>query len=304
MQRDIDAEEGLCGIAMDASYPTAVGTTKVESISKEFYKMGFENVDEFEHVRKNGPSLIQGFIFSIKKGMYLENLAASQKFDLVDFWVQIYGLPRDRINDENVRRVGLSLGKVKEVDLCCSSKFRNPIARVRVRMDIKERLLKGIDLRTELGEVFPVTFKYERLDIFCYFCGCIGHDIHYSRNRGSPARRHLHGPGLLTTPPRVAQVATDSDVRPMATKERESSLSEIRTDITEVLAFAPVTVGNSALGGPSLHASEQRLVYLNQAQAQGDQALSSGLVNGPEAQGVALAVWGPENSFSGMDLDR
>ncbi|KAF9599061.1 hypothetical protein IFM89_033668 [Coptis chinensis] len=31
------------------------GKTKIESISKGFYKMGFENADEYEHVRKNGP---------------------------------------------------------------------------------------------------------------------------------------------------------------------------------------------------------------------------------------------------------
>ncbi|KAF9607038.1 hypothetical protein IFM89_030811 [Coptis chinensis] len=50
-------------------------------------------------------------------------------------------------------------------------------------MDIKERLLKGLDLRTKMGEVFPITFKYEKLEIFCYFCGCIGHDIHYCKKR-------------------------------------------------------------------------------------------------------------------------
>ncbi|KAF9605841.1 hypothetical protein IFM89_018861 [Coptis chinensis] len=159
------------------------GTTKVEMIAKGFYKMEFEDRSEFEHVRKNGPWLIQGFIFSIKKGIHTEEVTTSRKFDLVDFWVQIYGIPVDRINEENVRSVGTSLGKVKEVDLCCRTEFRSPVARVRVRMDIKERLMKGIELRTEMGEVFMVKFKYEKLEIFCYFCGCIGHDIHYCNQR-------------------------------------------------------------------------------------------------------------------------
>ncbi|KAF9593337.1 hypothetical protein IFM89_021741 [Coptis chinensis] len=52
-------------------------------------------------------------------------------------------------------------------------------------MDIKERLMKGIDLRTETGEMFPITFKYEKLEILCYFCGCISHDIHYCNLRES-----------------------------------------------------------------------------------------------------------------------
>ncbi|KAF9609504.1 hypothetical protein IFM89_016590 [Coptis chinensis] len=142
------------------------GNTKVEMLSKGFYKMEFENIKELEHVKANGPWWIQGFIFSVKKGKHLQNWATSQKFDLVDFWIQIHGIPSDRLNEENVRMVGKNLGKLKEVDLCYRGEFRSPVARVRVRMDIKERLLKGLDLRTELGEVFPVTFKYEKLEIF------------------------------------------------------------------------------------------------------------------------------------------
>ncbi|KAF9601473.1 hypothetical protein IFM89_020240, partial [Coptis chinensis] len=40
-------------------------------------------------------------------------------------------------------------------------------------MDIKERLTKDLTNRLETGSSFYVTFKYEKLDIFCYFCGVI-----------------------------------------------------------------------------------------------------------------------------------
>ncbi|KAF9600336.1 hypothetical protein IFM89_007054 [Coptis chinensis] len=171
------------------------GETSIEMITKGFYKMVFDNVDEYNHVKQNGPWVIQGFILSIKKGKYSELLEADWKFDRVDFWVQIYGLPRDRINEENTKIIGMNLGKVKGVDICCSSEFKKHVARVRVRMDIKERLLKGKELCTEMGEVLPVTFKYEKLDIFCYFCGCIGHDLHFCsiREKHSVELRKLGG---------------------------------------------------------------------------------------------------------------
>ncbi|KAF9622860.1 hypothetical protein IFM89_034990 [Coptis chinensis] len=115
---------------------------------------------------------------SMKKWRKTGNGDEALSFDFVKFWVQIYGIPSYRINVENVLSVGSSLGKVKATDLTCSAEFKVPVARVRVKMDIKERLLKGIDLRTKVGEVFPMTFKYEKLDIFCYFCGLIGHDFY------------------------------------------------------------------------------------------------------------------------------
>ncbi|KAF9612910.1 hypothetical protein IFM89_004326 [Coptis chinensis] len=147
--------------------------------------MEFEDKEELDHVLSNGPWFIQGFIFLIKKGIHTDEVALTKMFDLVDFWIQIYGIPRDRITEENVRNVGALLGKVKAVDLCCQREFRTPVARIRVRMDIKERLVKGVDLIIEKGEVIPITFKYEKLEIFYYFCGCIGHDIHYCNKRGN-----------------------------------------------------------------------------------------------------------------------
>ncbi|KAF9623356.1 hypothetical protein IFM89_000845 [Coptis chinensis] len=159
------------------------GPTKIELIAKGYYKMEFEEEKELDHVKENGPWLIQWFIFSVNKGIHIDEVASAKKFDLVDFWIQIYGIPRERITEENVRRMGDILGKVKAMDLGCQKEFRTPVARVRVRMNIKERLMKGIDLRTEKGEVIPLTFKYEKLEILCYFCGCIGHDIHYCNKK-------------------------------------------------------------------------------------------------------------------------
>ncbi|KAF9624268.1 hypothetical protein IFM89_009176 [Coptis chinensis] len=158
------------------------GSTKIESLSKGFYKMVFENAEEYEHVRKNGPWLIQGFIISIQKWKNIERLEEEQKFDMVDFWVQIYGLPSNRINDENVHKVGLSLGKVKDVDLLCSSEFKKPVARGPVSVTIS----------------------------------------------GTPQKP-----------------------RPMVTEERESSLTEVRTDTSEHTTVGSVTVGTSGLGGPN-----------------------------------------------------
>ncbi|KAF9606519.1 hypothetical protein IFM89_025892 [Coptis chinensis] len=45
---------------------------------------------------------------------------------MVKLWIQIFGLPENRINEENIKSIGLSLGKVKAIDLNCSSEFKKP----------------------------------------------------------------------------------------------------------------------------------------------------------------------------------
>ncbi|KAF9618853.1 hypothetical protein IFM89_002721 [Coptis chinensis] len=138
----------------------------------------FEQEDELRHVTTNGPWLIHGHILSIMHWVRSQHIE-EYKFDLINYWVQIWGLPREHINKTNVNIIGEVLGKVTEEDISCPIEFNQPVARVRVLLDIKERLTKDLTVMLETGASVHVKFKYEKLDLFCYFCGIIGHD-HYT----------------------------------------------------------------------------------------------------------------------------
>lgn len=47
--------------------------------------------------------------------------------------------------------------------------------RVRVTMDVNVPLCQGRKISLGKGETIWVSFKYERLPILCYWCGCLGH---------------------------------------------------------------------------------------------------------------------------------
>ena len=47
--------------------------------------------------------------------------------------------------------------------------------RLRVSMDIRPPWKRGKRIRTPKGEWFFVSFKYERLSLFYFTCGCLGH---------------------------------------------------------------------------------------------------------------------------------
>ena len=47
--------------------------------------------------------------------------------------------------------------------------------RLRVSMDVRPPLKRGKRIRTPKGDWFFVSFKYERLSLLFFICGCLGH---------------------------------------------------------------------------------------------------------------------------------
>ncbi|KAF9588457.1 hypothetical protein IFM89_010216 [Coptis chinensis] len=84
----------------------------IDELHRGFYKLQFDNTTEYDHVRKNGPWFVHGFIISIKKWKIPTKLEEDSSFDLVKLWVQIFGLLENKINEENIKFIGLSLGKI------------------------------------------------------------------------------------------------------------------------------------------------------------------------------------------------
>ncbi|KAF9612263.1 hypothetical protein IFM89_038685, partial [Coptis chinensis] len=158
------------------------GHINLELMDREHVKVVFDDDRERKHVIENGPWVLYGYIFSVKEWNRNYNFA-EYNFEFVKFWVQIWDLPRDRINKANVWKIGAELGKVMEVDLSCPPEFNKPIARVRVELDIRERLSKDQNVKLETGETITVRLKYEKLEVFCFFCGVIGHDQYTCRIR-------------------------------------------------------------------------------------------------------------------------
>ncbi|KAF9619172.1 hypothetical protein IFM89_005726 [Coptis chinensis] len=124
------------------------GQITMELITREHVKLIFEKHEGINHVLQNGPWIIHGHILSIMK------------------WNNWKGT-----------------GEVSEEDTSCPLEFNQPMARVRVLLDIKERLTKDLTVMLETGTSCHIKFKYEKLELFCYFCGIIGHDHHACRLR-------------------------------------------------------------------------------------------------------------------------
>jgi len=119
---------------------------------------------------------------------YEKNLVLLQEFegdkvpkDLVlkwsPLWVQIHNLPLKSRTRETGLVIGASLGEVLEVDVMKSGVQWSKYLRVRVKIDISRKLIRGKRISIEEGTARRVNFKYERLPNFCYCCGMLDHDL-------------------------------------------------------------------------------------------------------------------------------
>ncbi|KAL0004792.1 hypothetical protein SO802_012353 [Lithocarpus litseifolius] len=89
-------------------------------------------------------------------------------FDKASFWVQIHDLPPRRMKKDVGVSIGRTLGEVEDVDMGEEGKALGRCIRV--------KLNRGRLVSFGSRESLWVNFKYERLLIFCYWCGKLNHD--------------------------------------------------------------------------------------------------------------------------------
>ncbi|KAL0287743.1 UNVERIFIED_CONTAM: hypothetical protein Scaly_2755900 [Sesamum calycinum] len=92
-----------------------------------------------------------------------------------DFHIYIHGLLLRKITKDCASHIGNKLGKVKDVELDSNGEVWRSSVCIRVAIDITKPLKRALKIRTVLGHDHLITFTYERLPNFYYFCGCLGH---------------------------------------------------------------------------------------------------------------------------------
>ena len=104
------------------------------------------------------------------------------------FWVQIHNLPLNNRTRETGWEIGSKLGEVLEVDVAESGVQWGRFLRVKVKMDVSKKLVRGKKIAFEGREQRWIAFKYERLPNFCYRCGLLNHGL-----RDCPKGKMEHG---------------------------------------------------------------------------------------------------------------
>ncbi|XP_074293436.1 uncharacterized protein LOC141620475 [Silene latifolia] len=93
----------------------------------------------------------------------------------VPLWTRVYDLPiKGRTNEANLRHLGAQLGQFVSSEDSSSPEIDRAV-RLRIVHDVRKPLKKYVGVRMAKGNLIEFKVKYERLPIFCYDCGRLGH---------------------------------------------------------------------------------------------------------------------------------
>jgi len=93
------------------------------------------------------------------------------EFVSVPIWIRVFDLPLGLMNEETARRIGNKAGRFLEVDMDEDGLAVGEFLRIKVLLDIRKPLFRGVTME---GEGW-CNIKYEFLPNFCYVCGHLGH---------------------------------------------------------------------------------------------------------------------------------
>ena len=96
-------------------------------------------------------------------------------FQRSPFWIRVFNIPIKSMNATVGNYIANEIGIPLLVDAPKSGLAWGPFLRIRVDVDITKPLMRGKMIQIEGMEKGWVQFKYERLPIYCYRCGILGH---------------------------------------------------------------------------------------------------------------------------------
>ena len=151
---------------------------QILEVGSNLFQFKFQTEFEMERVMRGGPWTFDNQALMLckwQKGMTARNV----KFDSIPMWVQIWDAPFDMISPKVAAEVGRRLGVVAEVEKRQKAEAQCLFMRVRVAIPISKPIRRGSFVAGSDGTRHWVNFKYERLALFCHFCGTMGHDLRH-----------------------------------------------------------------------------------------------------------------------------
>jgi len=138
----------------------------------ERYLFQFHHKMDATKVLDDGPWLYDNFHLVAEK-IAPGVVPSSVDLNHMDMWVQVHFLPFGFIQQRVGQGIDQFLGEFKAYDIWNTA--HSSYMRIKVKLDVTQPLKKEWRVRVNDGNYVPVFFKYEKLGVFCYICGLIGH---------------------------------------------------------------------------------------------------------------------------------
>ncbi|KAK2408416.1 hypothetical protein QL285_043929 [Trifolium repens] len=146
----------------------------IKEVKAGLFLFRFNHQLDMEEVLKNGPWTFDNNLLIMERVLIGTQIESIPLFH-TDFWVQIHGLPVGLMKETVGSKLGNYIGSFVEYDKNNNSSFWRQYMRLRVKIDVRVPLKKETKVKDRNGVWCTVKFKYERLGIFCFICGVMGH---------------------------------------------------------------------------------------------------------------------------------
>ncbi|KAH9679913.1 CCHC-type domain-containing protein [Citrus sinensis] len=146
----------------------------IKDLSPTLFLFQFFHEIDINRVLETGPWTFDQHILLVKR---LEEDEQPQNIPLftTSFWIQIYNLPIGFMSEKILKDIGNYIGVFLASDENNLMGVWRNYMRIRVSMDVRKPLKRRMKLKKAGGDWIWVDFKYERLNIFCFTCGLLGH---------------------------------------------------------------------------------------------------------------------------------
>ena len=151
---------------------------QIMEVGPNLFQFKFHTEFDMERVLKGGPWSFDNQALMLRRWQKVM-IAKNVKFESVSLWFQIWGAPFDMVSPKVVAEVGRRLGVVEEVERRQKQEHQNLFMRVKVALQIAKPIQRGGFIVGSEGGCTWVTYRYERLPMFCHYCGLLGHDVRH-----------------------------------------------------------------------------------------------------------------------------
>ncbi|GAU33334.1 hypothetical protein TSUD_165990 [Trifolium subterraneum] len=164
----------------------------VKEATQGLYLFKFFHPLDVEEVLIGGPWTFDNFtliIDRLKIGVALQDIPLFH----VNFWVQIHDVPIGMMLETVGKGLANYIGEFVEYDKNNNTSFWRKYMRVKVRVDVRSPLKIEKKIKLNGGKGGVVKFKYEKLGLFCFVCGRLGHaenkcEVKYAMERDDGRR--------------------------------------------------------------------------------------------------------------------
>ncbi|KAH9708700.1 reverse transcriptase domain-containing protein [Citrus sinensis] len=146
----------------------------IKDLSPTLFLFQFFHKIDINRVIDSGPWTFDQHILIVQR-LGAEDQPQQVPLFYTSFWTQIYNLPIGFQSEKILQSISNYIGKFVESDENNLKGIWRNYMRIRVAIDVRQPLKRRMRLKKADGDWMWVDFKYERLNVFCFICGLLGH---------------------------------------------------------------------------------------------------------------------------------